>query len=85
MIHNFCIDCSDNFLGYFKPELYGKSYVLSMDDCYIHSTSRRMCGLPLKYRKDGSIVIKGDYYSQKDVENEIKKCWHIYEKTMTRI
>ena len=72
---NFCIDCSSNFLGYFKYEIYGKSYVLSKDDCYIHSTNRSMYGFPLKYRKDGSIVIKGDYYSQKDVLNEIKKCW----------
>ena len=85
MIRNFCIDCSDNFLGYFKYEIYGKSYVLSKDDCYIHSTNSRMYGLPLKYRKNGGIVIKGDYYSQKDVVNEIKKCWKIYEKTMTRI
>ena len=72
---SFCSDCSSNFLGYFKYEIYGKSYVLSKDDCYIHSTSRCMYGLPLKYRKNGSIVIKGDYYSEKDVENEIKKCW----------
>ena len=66
---------SENFLGYFKPELYGKSYVLSKDDGYIHSTNDRMYGLPLKYRKNGSIVIKGCYYSEKDVINEIKKCW----------
>ena len=80
-----CTDNSDNFLGYFKSDIYGKSYVLSKDDCYIHSTNSRMYGLPLKYRKDGSIVIRGDYYSEKDVLNEIKKCWRQYEKTMTRI
>ena len=72
---SFCSDCSDNFLGYFKYELYGKSYVLSKDDGYIHSTSSRMYGLPLKYRKSGGIVIKGCYYSEKDVSNEIMKCW----------
>lgn len=75
MIHNFCDDGSSNFLGYFKPEIYGKSYVLSKDDGYIHSTNGCMYGLPLKYRKNGSIVIKGTYYSSKDVSNEIKKCW----------
>ena len=72
---NYCSDSSSNFIGYFKPEIYGKSYVLSMDDCFIHSTSGRMYGLPLKYRKNGSIVIRGCYYSQKDVEDEIKRCW----------
>ena len=76
-MNSYCSDCSSNFLGYFKYDIYGTSYVLSMDDCYIHSTSSRMYGLPLKYRKDGSIVIRGCYYSQKDVENEIKKCWKL--------
>ena len=71
----YCSDDSSNFLGYFKPEIYGKSYVLSKDDGYIHSTSRCMYGLPLKYRKSGGIVIRGCYYSEKDVVNEIKKCW----------
>ena len=76
MIRNFCSDCSSNFLGYFKPELYGTSYVLSKDDGYVHSTNSRMYGLPLKERKNGSIVIRGCYYSQKEVCIEIKKCWH---------
>lgn len=71
----FCSDCSSNFLGYFKPEIYGTSYVLSKDDGYIHSTHGCMYGLPLKYRKNGSIVIRGCYYSEKDVDNEIKRCW----------
>ena len=71
----YCDDSSSNFLGYFKYELYGKSYVLSKDDGYIHSTSSSMYGLPLKYRKSGGIVIRGVYYSSKDVSNEIKKCW----------
>lgn len=70
---SYCTDSCSNFLGYFKPEIYGKSYVLSKDDCFIHSSHK--CGLPLKYRKNGSIVIRGCYYSEKDVLNEIKKCW----------
>ena len=75
MYNNYCDDSSSNFLGYFKYELYGKSYVLSKDDGYIHSTSSRMYGLPLKYRQSGGIVIRGVYYSSKDVSNEIMKCW----------
>ena len=74
-MYNFCSDSSSNFLGYFKPEIYGKSYVLSKDDGYIHSTNSSMYGLPLKYQKSGGIVIKGCYYSEKEVSKEIKRCW----------
>ena len=75
-MNNYCSDECSNFLGYFKYEIYGKSYVLSKDDGYIHSTKGCMYGLPLKYRKSGGIVIKGCYYSEKDVDYEIKKCWN---------
>lgn len=74
-IDNFCTDWTDNFLGYFKPELYGTSYVLSKDDCYIHSTHWSMCGLPLKYNRTGAVIIQGTYYSQKEILKEMNKCW----------
>ena len=74
-MNDFCTDKTDNFLGYFRPELYGISYVLSKDDCYIHSTHCSMRGLPLKYKKNGAVIIKGTYYSQKEILEEIKNCW----------